>query len=156
MPRFPWLSQSGLQSKKSRAYFLGLILALTSPWNIGFWLAVIGGQQGPRKGDSTFLDLTRLAAAVVLGRPRMDDRLLGTALKHGARIFARPAWQVGTQAVSALVMLFFAARAGLALTVSAQNLLPGVRAWLGLASVEIDRRCRADTFLSACPNGKRN
>jgi hypothetical protein len=36
--------------------------------------------------------------------------VLCTALKLGARIFARPAWQVGTQAISALVMLFFAAR----------------------------------------------
>ena len=36
--------------------------------------------------------------------------VLCTALKLGARNFARPAWQVGTQAVSALVMLFFAAR----------------------------------------------
>jgi hypothetical protein len=31
-----------------------------------------------------------------------------------------------------------------------------VRAWLALPSVVIDRRYRADTFLSACPNGKRN
>src|SRR5438093_3405712 len=26
-------------------YFLGLIFALSSPWNIGFWLAVVGSQQ---------------------------------------------------------------------------------------------------------------
>ena len=92
----------------SRGYFLGLILALTSPWNIGFWFAVVGGQ-GAVQGHSTFLTSLSLAAAVVSGAIAWTI-VLCTALKLGARIFARPAWQVGTQAVSALVMLFFAAR----------------------------------------------
>jgi threonine/homoserine/homoserine lactone efflux protein len=28
---------------RSQGYFLGLILALTSPWSLGFWFAVVGG-----------------------------------------------------------------------------------------------------------------
>jgi type IV secretory pathway VirB2 component (pilin) len=32
------------------------------------------------------------------------------AIKQGARIFARPAWQVATQAITSLLMLFFAAK----------------------------------------------
>lgn len=96
------------QSSASRGYVLGLILALTSPWNIGFWFAVIGGQ-GAVQGHATFLTSLTLAAAVVSGAIAWTI-VLCTALKLGARIFARPAWQVGTQAVSALVMLFFAAR----------------------------------------------
>ena len=94
--------------KTSRGYFLGLTLALTSPWNIGFWFAVVGGQ-GASQGHATFLSSLLLAAAVVSGAI-LWTIVLCTALKLGARIFARPAWQVGTQAVSALVMLFFAAR----------------------------------------------
>lgn len=96
------------QSSISRGYFLGLILALTSPWNIGFWFAVVGGQ-GVALGHTTFLNSLTLAAAVVSGAVAWTI-VLCTALKLGARIFARPVWQVGTQAVSALVMLFFAAR----------------------------------------------
>ncbi len=92
----------------SRGYFLGLILALTSPWNVGFWFAVVGGQ-GAAQGHTSFLGSLTLAAAVVSGAIAWTI-VLCTALKLGARIFARPAWQVGTQAVSALVMLVFAAR----------------------------------------------
>jgi threonine/homoserine/homoserine lactone efflux protein len=92
----------------ARGYLLGLILALTSPWNIGFWFAVVGGQ-GAAQGHATFLTSLTLAAAVVSGAIAWTI-VLCTALKLGARIFARPAWQVGTQAVSALVMLFFALR----------------------------------------------
>ena len=54
------------QSSISRGYFLGLILALTSPWNIGFWFAVVGGQ-GAAQGHTTFLNSLTLAAAVVSG-----------------------------------------------------------------------------------------
>lgn len=92
----------------SRGYFLGLILALTSPWNVGFWFAVVGGQ-GAAQGHSSFLGSLTLAGAVVSGAIAWTI-VLCTALKLGARIFARPAWQAGTQAVSALVMLVFAAR----------------------------------------------
>lgn len=95
-------------SATSRGYLLGLVLALTSPWNIGFWFAVVGGQ-GAAQGHATFLSSLMLAAAVVSGAIAWTI-VLCTALKLGARIFARPAWQVGTQAVSALVMLLFAAR----------------------------------------------
>jgi L-lysine exporter family protein LysE/ArgO len=97
-----------LKSSLSRGYLLGLILALTSPWNVGFWFAVVGGQ-GAAQGQATFASSLALAAAVVSGALAWTI-VLCTALKLGARIFARPAWQVGTQALSALVMLFFAAR----------------------------------------------
>ena len=97
-----------LRRGKARGYFLGLLLALTSPWNIGFWFAVVGGQ-GAAQGRATFLNSLTLAASVVSGAIAWTI-VLCTALKLGARVFARPAWQVGTQALSALVMLFFAAR----------------------------------------------
>jgi threonine/homoserine/homoserine lactone efflux protein len=92
----------------SGGYLLGLILALTSPWNVGFWFAVVSGQ-GAARTQATFLSSLTLAAAVVSGAIAWTI-VLCTALKLGARIFARPSWQIGTQAVSGLIMLFFAAR----------------------------------------------
>ena len=97
-----------LRRGNARGYLLGLILALTSPWNIGFWFAVVGGQ-GAAQRHSTLLSSLLLGVSVVSGALAWTI-VLCTALKLGARVFARPAWQVGTQAVSALVMLFFAAR----------------------------------------------
>ena len=95
------------RSALSRGYFLGLVLALTSPWNIGFWFAVMG-TQGANDAHG-FLNSVALAVSVVSGAIAWTV-VLCTALKLGARIFARPAWQVATQALSALVMLFFAAK----------------------------------------------
>src|SRR5450432_968310 len=43
----------GIEAKKRRrmpGYFLGLSFALTSPWNIGFWLAVVGSQSDKLSG----------------------------------------------------------------------------------------------------------
>jgi threonine/homoserine/homoserine lactone efflux protein len=97
-----------LKSPLSRGYFLGLILALTSPWNVGFWFAIVGGQ-GSVQGHANFLSSLTLAAAVVSGAITWTI-FLCVALKLGARIFARPTWQIATQALSALVMLFFGAR----------------------------------------------
>ena len=61
------------------------------------------------QGHSTFLSSLLLAASVVSGAIAWTI-VLCTALKLGARIFARPSWQIGTQVVSAFVMLAFAAR----------------------------------------------
>lgn len=96
------------ESPLTRGYFLGLILALTSPWNIGFWFAVMGAQTGSGRSLG-FIGCVVLAIAVVSGAI-IWTIVLCTALKLGARIFARPAWQIGTQVLSALVMLFFALR----------------------------------------------
>jgi threonine/homoserine/homoserine lactone efflux protein len=99
---------SAAPSVQSRGYLLGFILALTSPWNVGFWFAIVGGQ-GATQGQASFLSSLTLAAAVVSGAITWTI-VLCIALKMGTRIFAQPAWQIGTQVVSALVMLFFAAR----------------------------------------------
>ena len=85
---------------KRRGYWLGLFFALSSPWNIGFWFAVIGSQTTQ---ISSLQRSLALAASVVLC----------AALKFGARIFSRPGWQVMTEALTCLVMLFFAVRLAL-------------------------------------------
>ena len=96
------------KQNKYSGYFLGLTIALTSPWNLGFWLAVIGGQQTVTR-DPSFANSLAFAAAVVFGAVAWT-LVFSIAIKQGARIFARPAWQVATQAITALLMLFFAAK----------------------------------------------
>jgi threonine/homoserine/homoserine lactone efflux protein len=91
-----------------RGYLLGLFFALSSPWNIGFWLAVVGSQQTATTAPS-FLNSLMLACAVVLGAITWTI-VLCLAVRSGARIFARPMWQIWTQALTAAVMIYFAAK----------------------------------------------
>jgi threonine/homoserine/homoserine lactone efflux protein len=101
---------NGLPTRSSRGrrggYFLGFTLALASPFNIGFWFAVIGSQQ---RASHTFLSSLALAGAVVLGAVTWT-LVLCLAVKQGARIFARPSWQILTQALTAVVMIYFVVR----------------------------------------------
>ena len=94
------------QPNKYGGYLLGLTMALTSPWNLGFWLAVIGGQQSVAR-DASLTNSLAFAGSVVLGAVAWT-LVFSMAIKQGARIFARPAWQVATQAITSLLMLFFA------------------------------------------------
>ena len=50
-----------------------------------------------------------LACAVVMGALTWTI-VLCLAVRSGARIFARPMWQICTQALTAVVMLYFAAK----------------------------------------------
>ena len=103
-------------AKKGRAqsgYWLGFLFVLSSPWNIGFWLAVVGSQQTVMATPS-FLNSLMLASAVVLGALTWTI-VLCVAVRLGAQIFAHPAWQVWTQALTAAVMLYFAAKLALQL-----------------------------------------
>jgi threonine/homoserine/homoserine lactone efflux protein len=105
---------NGNRMKGRAGYLLGLTLALTSPWNLGFWLAVVGGQQSVAQ-DSSLGNSLAFAGSVVLGAV-VWTLVFSLAIKHGGKFFARPAWQVATQAITSLLMLFFAGK--LALTLS--------------------------------------
>ena len=92
-------------------YLLGLSMALASPWNIAFWLAVIGGQAGtqagaPGGGALAFQASLVLAGAVVFAAATWTV-VLCSAVQLGAR-FATPAWAIATQAVTGALMVFFA------------------------------------------------
>ncbi len=86
-------------------YLLGFAMALTSPWNIAFWLAVIGQQSGTRLAFATSL----LLAGAVVSAAAAWGAFLCTAVRLGAH-FATPAWEIGTRAATGLLMLYFAIR----------------------------------------------
>ncbi len=85
-------------------YVLGLTTALLSPWNIAFWLGVIGSQTG---GAALGLAGSLTMAAAVVAGAATWGLVLCSAVQMGAR-FATPAWQIVTQGVTALLMLWFA------------------------------------------------
>ena len=94
------------RARRRSGYLLGFTLALMSPFNIGFWLAVVGSQQ---RASHALTSSLALAGAVVLGAIAWS-LVLCLAVKLGARIFASSSWQILTQALTALVMIYFAVR----------------------------------------------
>jgi threonine/homoserine/homoserine lactone efflux protein len=86
-------------------FVLGLTMALSSPWNLAFWLAVIGQQAGTTftLGRSLVLATAVVTAAVAW------TFFLCTGVRLGAR-FATPAWEIGTSAATGVLMLYFATR----------------------------------------------
>lgn len=86
-------------------YAVGLLMALSSPWNLAFWLAVIG-QQG---GDTLSLGRSMVLAASVVTAALAWSVVLAGGVRLGAR-FATPAWEIGTRAATGVLMLLFAAR----------------------------------------------
>lgn len=98
----PGISATGRRG----GYWLGFFFVLSSPWNIGFWLAVIGSQQSLLTAPSLSNSLM-MACSVVLGALTWTVVLAG-AVTAGARIFTKPSWQVWTEIVSAGVMVYFA------------------------------------------------
>lgn len=93
-------------SRRRSGYWLGLLFALSSPWNLGFWFAVIGSQATQ---IGTLQRSLALAASVMLGAITWT-LVLCIALKLGARIFARREWQIATELLTAAVMVWFAVR----------------------------------------------
>ncbi len=86
-------------------FLLGISMALSSPWNIAFWLAVIGQQAGGRLDFSSSL----LLAGAVVTAAALWGLVLCSAVRMGAR-FATPSWEIVTQGLTGLLMLFFAVR----------------------------------------------
>jgi len=98
------VTRPGALDSTRAGYFLGFGLALSSPWNLAFWLAVLGHHEGPAAtlGSSLLLALAVVTAATTW------TLVLSTAVQLGAR-FATPLWDVGTRAATGLVLLAFAA-----------------------------------------------
>lgn len=90
----------------SRAGFLlGFGMALTSPWNIAFWLAVIGRAETTRQGLGASLVV---ALSVILGAATWGA-ILCTAVVVLRLRFASAAWEVLAKGATGFLMLYFAA-----------------------------------------------
>jgi threonine/homoserine/homoserine lactone efflux protein len=91
---------------------LGLTLALTSPWNLAFWLAVVGQAQGVARelGASLVMALGVLAGAATWGLV-----LCAGVARLGAWL-ATPWWEVVTEAATGALMISFAVGAALRLS----------------------------------------
>lgn len=87
---------------------LGLTMALSSPWNVAFWLAVIGQQAG----GALSLGLSVVLALSVVTAAMAWTLFLCTGVRMGAR-FATPTWEIGTSAATGVLMLYFAVRLAL-------------------------------------------
>jgi threonine/homoserine/homoserine lactone efflux protein len=85
-------------------YLLGLGLALSSPWNIAFWLAVIGRPQTLQAGLAGALVV---AGAVLLGTNLWVLSLSGAVVVLRLR-FASGAWDAIAKGATGLLMLYFA------------------------------------------------
>jgi threonine/homoserine/homoserine lactone efflux protein len=97
----------------SRASFaLGLMMALTSPWNIAFWLAAIA-----RPG---MLQQGLAAAFVVIGGVVIAALLWGFLWSGFVLLLRRTAsgrvWDVAVNALTGLLMLYFATSSFVQLT----------------------------------------
>lgn len=101
----PLPQRRALESTRG-GFFLGLTMALSSPWNIAFWLAVIG-QETAREPLTLAASLV-FATAVITGAA-LWGLVLCAAVRLGAR-FATPAWEIVTQAATGALMLVFAVR----------------------------------------------
>ncbi len=109
---------AGARPTTAGGYLLGLTLALTSPWNIAFWLAVLGNGSGAgpatTQAAATVVQTLGLGpaltkAAAVVGGALTWCMVLAIALRLGAR-FATPTWDITTRGLTGLLMLYFAGR----------------------------------------------
>jgi threonine/homoserine/homoserine lactone efflux protein len=88
------------------SYLLGLSMALTSPWNLAFWLAVIGSAGS---GASGVGGAVTVAGAVVSGAMLWCLVFCTMAARLGARL-GGAAWQMVAQGATGLLLLGFAVR----------------------------------------------
>jgi threonine/homoserine/homoserine lactone efflux protein len=85
-------------------YGLGLGMALTSPWNLAFWLAVMGRPELAGRGLGAALVV---AAAVVTGALAWCI-VFGGAISVLRIKAASPLWEVGAKGATGLILFGFA------------------------------------------------
>jgi threonine/homoserine/homoserine lactone efflux protein len=86
-------------------FLLGLTMALTSPWNVAFWLAAVGRPELTRYGTPAVLVM---ASAVIGGALTWCVLWAASVVLLRRRVSSRW-WEVGVQAATGLLMLYFAA-----------------------------------------------
>lgn len=91
-----------------RGYFLGFGMALTSPWNLAFWLAVMGR---PQSLDAGIGGALTIAGAVILGAGAWVIVLCGIVVRLRLRLadeFWGHLWRLVADSVTGILMLGFA------------------------------------------------
>ena len=89
-----------------RGYLLGLGMALTSPWNLAFWLAVMGRPQSLEAG---IIGALTVACAVILGAGAWVLVLCGFVVRLRLRLDGR-LWRLVADGITGILMLGFAAQ----------------------------------------------
>jgi threonine/homoserine/homoserine lactone efflux protein len=87
-----------------RGYLLGFGMALTSPWNLAFWLAVMGRAQSLDAGMAGALTV---AGAVILGAGAWVVVLCGLVVRLRLRLDIRK-WRLVADGMTGILMLCFA------------------------------------------------
>ncbi len=90
-----------------RGYFLGFGMALTSPWNLAFWLAVMGR---PQSLDAGIGGALTIASAVILGAGAWVIMLCGIVVRLRLQLvdgFWGRLWQLVADSVTGILMLGF-------------------------------------------------
>ncbi len=110
-------SRSGSDPRPARfdssraSVLLGATMALTSPWNVAFWLAAVGRPEMTRYGLAALLVLV---AAVILGALTWGALWSAIVVLLRRRTGGR-GWSVAVKALTGVLMLYFAARSALSL-----------------------------------------
>lgn len=92
-------------------YLLGATMALTSPWNVAFWLAAVGRPEMTRYGMAALL----VVAASVIAGALTWGVLWSTTVVLLRRRAAGRAWSVAVKVLTGGLMLYFAAGSAAAL-----------------------------------------
>ncbi len=97
------------------AYLLGAAMALTSPWNVAFWLAAMGR---PELAGADAAHILAMAAAVIAGALTWGVLWASAtaALHRGLDGAQRRAWTIFVEAATAALMLYFAYGSAVRLT----------------------------------------
>lgn len=97
------------------SFLLGATMALTSPWNVAFWLATVGRPEMTRYGTAALL---LLVAAVIAGALTWGLVWSGSVvLLHRRAGGSGRAWDVGVKTLTGTLMLYFAGTSAHALLV---------------------------------------
>ena len=87
------------------SYLLGFGMALSSPWNVAFWLAAVGR---PEIAGSGTLALLAMAAAVIVGAMTWGVLWCASVVALHRRAGGRW-WNVAVKGLTGALMLYFAA-----------------------------------------------
>jgi threonine/homoserine/homoserine lactone efflux protein len=93
------------------SYLLGATMALTSPWNVAFWLAAIGRPELTRYGLAALLTMV---GAVIAGAIAWGLLWSGSVVLLRRRAAGR-GWSVAVKGLTGALMLYFAIRSALLL-----------------------------------------